>query len=199
MASQSTDPQTDKTSLDYSRLTSLAYNLLEAIGEDPQREGLIGTPRRFAKWWQEFIEYHPGKLDTTFDAVQVNQMVVVRGIEVWSLCEHHLLPFSMSVDIGYLTENKVLGLSKLARICHLYAHRLQIQERFVQDVANEISQLADTTSVAVIAKGQHLCMAMRGIKSEATMVTSVMTGAFLQEVSTRQEFLYLTRVTDGTR
>lgn len=165
--------------------------ILKAIGEDPNREGLRDTPHRVARFWEEFINYDPGQVDVTFESVQVDQMVVVKGIRVYSLCEHHLLPFWCDVSIGYITRDKVLGLSKLARIAHKHAHKLQIQERLVCNIANEVERLAGTNDVAVLAEGVHMCMLMRGIKTPATMITSNMRGVFRDLPASRAEFLSL--------
>ncbi len=172
-----------------STLENLCKVLLLATEEDPTREGLLETPRRWAQWWTEFMYYDPGRIETVFEHVQVDQMVVVKGIPVWSLCEHHLLPFSSEISIGYITSGKVLGLSKVARIANLYAHRLQVQERLVSQIADSISALTLSPDVAVYAEGEHLCMLMRGIKSPGVMATSVMRGCFREEPSSRMEFL----------
>jgi len=175
------------------RIQSAVREILLAIGEDPNREGLQGTPDRVARFWEEFIEYDPGKVDVTFESVQVDQMVVVKGIRVYSLCEHHLLPFWCDISIGYITRDKVLGLSKLARIAHKHAHKLQIQERLVVNIANEVERLANTKDVAVLAEGVHMCMLMRGIRTPATLVTSATRGVFRDLPASRAEFLDLVR------
>jgi GTP cyclohydrolase I len=179
------------TQVDYPKLLEIGKELLEALGEDPAREGLQDTPKRFANAWQEFIEYEPGKLETVFESVTINQMVIVSGIRVWSICEHHLLPFWCDVSIGYIGKNKLLGLSKFARIAHAQAHKLQVQERLVEEIASEILRLTDSESVAVLAEGEHLCMTMRGIQTPARMISSVMRGVFQEEDSARAEFLSL--------
>lgn len=173
----------------YDELCKLGKKLLVTLGEDSNRQGLKDTPQRFAKYWQEFLHYDAGKVETTFESVTVDQMVVVSGIRVWSLCEHHLLPFWCDMSVGYITRGKVLGLSKIPRICQRHAHRLQLQERLVHDVAQEIIALAETPDVAVIGKGLHTCMAMRGIKSDGLMTSSVMQGVFKSSHHTRLEFL----------
>jgi GTP cyclohydrolase IA len=185
------DAQVHRPSVDYDRLLSIGKDLLEAIGEDVTRPGIAETPRRFADWWREFIEYEPGNLGTSFESVSTNQMVVVSGMRVWSVCEHHLLPFWCDVSIGYIARDKVLGLSKFARIAHKYAHRPQIQERLVHQIADEVQSLSDSEDVAVLASGEHLCMTMRGIKTPAKMKSSVMRGAFYWNQSARAEFLQL--------
>ena len=123
------DEESQAKKVDYSRLLELGRELLIAIGEDPDREGLLDTPRRWADWWREFIEYDPGTTETTFQSTTADQMVCVSGMRVFSLCEHHLLPMWCDVSIGYIAGERVLGLSKFARIAHQFAHQLQIQER----------------------------------------------------------------------
>ena len=177
--------------VDYPRLLVLGRELLLAIGEDPEREGLRETPRRWADAWREFIEYDPGTTETTFASVSSDQLVCVSGIRVASLCEHHLLPFGCDVSIGYIPNAKVLGLSKFARIAHQFAHRLQLQEQLGEQIADEISRITGTQNVAVVLKGEHYCMAARGIRSPARMTSSVMRGVFRTESQTRMEFLRL--------
>jgi GTP cyclohydrolase IA len=177
--------------VDYPRLLELGRELLIALGEDPNREGLLDTPRRWADSWREFIEYDPGTTETTFESVAIDQMVTVSGIRVSSLCEHHLMPFWCDVAIGYITREKVLGLSKFARIAHQFAHQLQIQERLGQQIADEISRITGTEDVAVVLKGEHLCMSARGIRTPGLMTSSVMRGVFRAEYETRMEFLCL--------
>jgi GTP cyclohydrolase I len=177
--------------VDYPTLLVLGRALLLAIGEDPDREGLRETPRRWADTWREFIEYEPGNTETTFAAVTADQMVCVSGMRVFSLCEHHLLPFYCDVSIGYLTGEKVLGLSKFARIAHQFAHQLQIQERLGQQIADEISRITQTEDVAVILRGRHFCMEARGIQTSGIMTSLVLRGAFREREALRREFLHL--------
>lgn len=180
--------------VDQPALEAIAKTLLLAIGEDPTRDGLVGTPARFARWWAEFIDYDAGDVTTTFSVDRVDEMVVVSGIEVWSLCEHHLLPFRCIVAIGYLAEgDRVLGLSKFARIAHHAAHRLQVQERLTDDIADGITDATGSPHVAVIADGEHLCMTIRGIRTPARMTTSVTRGAFRAKPAARAEFIELAR------
>lgn len=187
----SPDIELPSQKVDYPKLLELGRELLIAIGEDPDREGLINTPRRWADAWREFIEYDPGVTDTTFASATTDQMVCVSGMRVASLCEHHLLPFWCDVSIGYITGEKVLGLSKFARIAHQFAHRLQIQERLGQQIADEVSRITGTQDVAVVLKGEHTCMSMRGIHTPGVMTSSVMRGVFRAEYETRMEFLRL--------
>lgn len=177
--------------VDYPRLLALGRELLLAIGEDPDREGLRETPRRWADAWREFIEYDPGTTETTFASVASDQLVCVSGIRVASLCEHHLLPFWCNVSIGYIPNAKVLGLSKFARIAQQFAHRLQLQERLGEQIADEISRITGTQNVAVVLKGKHYCMTARGIRMPGRMTLSVMRGVFRTESQNRMEFLRL--------
>ena len=177
--------------VDYPRLLALGRELLLAIGEDPEREGLLETPRRWADSWREFMEYDPGTTETTFFSVAADQMVCVSGMRVYSLCEHHLLPFWCDVSIGYIPDGKILGLSKFARIAQQFAHRLQLQERLGQQIADEISRITGTENVAVVLKGEHLCMTARGIRTPGLMTSSIMRGVFRAQSETRMEFLRL--------
>lgn len=187
------DAQVSRPKVDYARLLTLGHDLLVALGEDPERPGIVETPRRWANWWREFVEYDTGKLDTVFESVTVDQMVAVSGIRVWSLCEHHLLPFWCDLTIGYIAGEHVLGLSKFARVAHKYAHKLQIQERLVQEIADDIQRLTGSPDVAVSAAGEHLCMTMRGIKTPALMRSSVMRGAFRNDGRARAEFFAIAK------
>ena len=177
--------------VDYPHLLALGRELLIAIGEDPEREGLRETPRRWADSWREFIEYDSGTTETTFSSVASDQLVCVSGMRVSSFCEHHLLPFWCDISIGYIPNEKVLGLSKFARIAHQFAHRLQLQERLGQQIADEITRITGTQNVAVVLKGEHYCMTARGIRTPGRMTSSVMRGVFRTESEMRMEFLRL--------
>ncbi|MEU3342341.1 GTP cyclohydrolase I [Streptomyces sp. NPDC006668] len=168
-------------------LEDVARRLLVEIGEDPERDGLKDTPARFARWWREFSDYDAGEVGTLFRLPVDGQTVMVSDIRLWSLCEHHLLPFSCTIGIAYRPSGDVLGLSKFARIAQRHAHRLQVQERLVQDIADEISKVTGTQDVAVAAQGEHLCMSMRGIRTPAIMTSSVFRGVFEQPGMVRQE------------
>lgn len=174
-------------------LVGLARQLLKEIGEDPDRDGLRETPERFARWWREFIDYEPGSVGTLFESVGTSQLVVVSDIQVWSLCEHHLLPFNCSVTIAYRPADRLLGLSKFARIAHRHAHKLQVQERLVSEIAQDVAVLSGTEDVAVIARGEHLCMTMRGIKAAAEMTSTAYRGAFGEDAGLRAEMFNLLR------
>jgi GTP cyclohydrolase IA len=187
----STHVERQPKQVDYPRLLALGRELLIAIGEDPDREGLQETPRRWADFWREFMEYDPGTTEKTFSSVVADQMVCVSGLRVSSLCEHHLLPFWSDVSIGYIPDEKVLGLSKFARIAHQFAHRLQLQERLGQQIADEIIRITGTQNVVVVLKGEHLCMTARGIRTPGRMTSSVMRGIFRTQSEMRMEFLRL--------
>jgi GTP cyclohydrolase I len=182
--------------VDHAKIKSLVTELLEALGEDPSREGLQETPRRIANFWREFIDYEPGKIDTTFSAVKHNQMVCVTGMRVWSMCEHHMLPFWCDVAIAYIADDKVLGLSKFARIAHKHAHKLTLQEQLVSDISSELKVILGTEDVAVMAKGEHLCMTMRGIRTPHRMISSALDGQF-HKAEQRTEFLRLVDFGEG--
>lgn len=173
-------------------LREAARMILEAIGEDPDRPGLIDTPRRFANAWAEFIEYEPGRF-TTFDS-DSDQLIAVAGIRVWSMCEHHLLPFRVDLSIGYIPHGRLLGLSKFARMAQECAHRLNVQELLCEVVATSVMDFTGSPDVAVVGRGEHLCLTMRGARQPASMMTSVMRGVFRDKPEARAEFL---RLTDG--
>ena len=177
----------------YDALMHIARELLEAIGEDPTREGLQETPRRFASWWSEFIDYSPGETETCF--ISSADFVCVTGMRAYSICEHHLLPFWCDVSIAYIPDGTVLGLSKFARITQQFAHRLQIQEQFCQQIAEEVMRLTASRDVAVYVKGEHLCMAMRGIRTPAVMISTTMQGAFRENSALRADFLRMASTT----
>ena len=168
--------------------------IIEAIGEDPDRQGLRRTPERVARAYQELTAgYHvdPFKLinDAIFE-VSYDEMVIVRDIDYFSLCEHHLLPFMGRVHVGYIPDGKVIGLSKIPRVVEMFSRRLQIQEQMTQQIAEFLQEALKPQGVAVVCEGMHLCAAMRGVKkTNARMVTSAMLGAFKRSQSTRNEFL----------
>jgi GTP cyclohydrolase I len=176
--------------VDRSKLEAAARLILEAIGEDPCRDGLRETPRRFAGMWGELADDAPVRA-TTFPAEGTDQMVLVDGLRVWAVCEHHLLPFWCDLTVGYITRDRVLGLSKFARLARRVALGVQVQERLVQRVAQTIAEATGSPDVAVLGRGQHLCLLMRGARAPHTMTTSVMLGAFRTEASSRAEFLSL--------
>jgi GTP cyclohydrolase I len=168
--------------------------ILQAFGEDPNREGLKRTPERVARMYAELLSgYHTDPRVVVNDAifeVKYDEMVIVRDVEFYSLCEHHLLPFMGRVHVAYIPDGKVLGLSKIPRIVDLFARRLQVQERMTRQIADMIRDLLHPQGVAVVVEALHLCMMMRGVqKHNARMTTSAMHGAFRANLATRQEFL----------
>uniref|UniRef100_A0A7C5RRU4 GTP cyclohydrolase 1 n=1 Tax=Thermomicrobium roseum TaxID=500 RepID=A0A7C5RRU4_THERO len=188
------------TSVNLTRLRELVAEWLELIGEDPEREGLERTPQRVAEAWAFLTRgYRQNLREIVNEAifhVEENTMVVVKGIEFYSMCEHHLLPFFGHIHIGYLPQGKILGLSKFARIVDLYARRLQVQERLTQQVAQAIQDLLAPQGVAVVADGIHLCMMMRGVeKQHARTTTSAMLGIFRESPEARDEFYRLLSTT----
>jgi GTP cyclohydrolase I len=168
--------------------------LLKSFGEDPDRTGLDKTPQRVAQMYQELlIGYRTDPVEMVNDAlfdVTYDEMVLVRDIEFYSLCEHHLLPFMGRAHVAYFPRGKVIGLSKIPRVVDLFSRRLQLQERLTRQIADFIDELLDPHGVAVVVEGLHLCAMMRGVqKHEARMTTSTMLGAFRTSIATRQEFL----------
>lgn len=177
-------------------MQDLITGLLKHIGEDPAREGLVRTPERVEKAWKFLTQGYTRSVgDVVNDAifeVEANHMIIVKDIEIYSLCEHHLLPFFGKCHIGYIPHGKVLGVSKLARLADLFARRLQIQERLTNQIAETIMEVLAPDGVGVVIEAQHLCMMMRGVeKQNSKMVTSAMQGSFRRDSRTREEFLQL--------
>lgn len=176
--------------------------LLEIIGEDPSREGLADTPARAARSFEFLTKgYRQTIEEVVSDAIftsDTDEMVIVKNIELFSLCEHHLLPFIGKVHVGYIPQGKILGLSKVARIVDFYARRLQVQEVLTKQIAETIMQVVNASGVGVIIEAKHLCMMMRGVeKQNSVMTTSAMFGNFRMQPSTRNEFLTLVNTTTG--
>lgn len=170
--------------------------LLLSIGEDPNREGLLKTPKRFLKAFVEMTEGYKTNpadvLSTFFDAEGYDEMVILKDIDFKSLCEHHLLPFSGTAAIGYIPDKRIIGLSKLARLVECFSKRLQVQERMTVQIANSLSGVLAPKGVGVIIRAHHSCMSCRGVKkSNSTMVTSSLLGKMREDHSVRAEFLSL--------
>ncbi len=180
-------------------IASHFQEILRLIGEDPEREGLIKTPLRAAKALVDITsgyKSHPELIATqAIFEHDGSQIVIVKDIEFYSMCEHHILPFFGSISIGYIPKGKMIGLSKLARIVDCYARRLQVQERLTAQVCKLLSDILPNDGVIVACKAQHLCMKMRGVeKQDSSTVTFDFTGKFLNDLSTRQEFLNLIKL-----
>jgi GTP cyclohydrolase I len=171
-------------------------SILKAIGENPEREGLKDTPRRVAKSYEYLMQGYKQNPDeilkTAIFHEECNHMIIVRDIELYSMCEHHMLPFYGKCHIGYIAQDRVYGVSKLARLVDCFARRLQVQERLTQQIASCLMEPINAEGVGVVIEAQHLCMMMRGVsKQNSKMMTSAMLGSFRRENSTRSEFLRL--------
>lgn len=176
------------------KVSGLVRELLLSLGENPQRDGLLRTPERVARMYDELLAgYHTDPVALVNDAIfesDYREMVLVRDIEFYSLCEHHLLPFYGKAHVAYLPDGKIIGLSKIPRIVEMFARRLQVQERMTQQIAQAVNEILKPRGVAVAVEGAHMCSMMRGIKkANASMVTQTMLGAFENDEKLRQEFL----------
>ena len=175
-------------------LSNVADELIQAIGENNQREGLIKTPDRFAKAYSFLTQGYNLSLETITNGAifeeNIQDMVIVKNIEFYSLCEHHLLPFFGKAHVAYIPNQKIIGISKIPRIVELYARRLQVQERLTNEIANGLSQIIHPKGIAVSIEAQHLCMMMRGIeKQNSSLITNCMIGEFKNNYNLRNEFL----------
>ncbi len=184
----------DIATIDFDAAKKSIAELIKAVGEDPEREGLKNTPERVARMYSELLSGYKADPERFVNGALFNisydEMVIVRDIEFYSLCEHHLLPFIGRAHIAYIPAGKVIGLSKIPRIVDMYARRLQVQERMTRQIADFISELLNPQGVAVVVEAMHLCSMMRGVKKhDARMTTSAMHGAFRANLATRQEFL----------
>ncbi|MGE8066537.1 GTP cyclohydrolase I FolE [Pseudomonas sp. NPDC089569] len=183
-------------SLPQNSLSQSYREILIGLGENPDREGLLDTPLRAAKAMQYLCHGYEQSIDEIVNgalfASDNDEMVIVDNIELYSLCEHHMLPFIGKAHVAYIPTGKVLGLSKIARLVDMFARRLQIQENLTRQIAEAVQQVTGAAGVAVVIEAQHMCMMMRGVeKQNSTMNTSVMLGAFRESSNTRQEFLQL--------
>jgi GTP cyclohydrolase I len=182
--------------VDTARIRGLVRELLVELGEDPDREGLAKTPQRVADALAFLTSGHRGDLQKLINGAiftqQTNSMVIVKNIEVYSLCEHHMLPFYGRCHIGYIPTGKVFGVSKLARLADMYARRLQLQERLTEQISQAVMETIGARGVGVMIEARHLCMMMRGVeKQNSVMVTSSVLGTFRESQATREEFLAL--------
>lgn len=192
------ETHTSGTALQDASTADIYRELLRRMGEDPERDGLLKTPERMERslaYLTRGYEQSPNEIlrGALFD-VDYDEMVIVRDIEFYSLCEHHMLPFFGKAHVAYIPKGKVIGLSKVARLVDVFARRLQVQERMTRQVADAIVEAIHPRGVAVILEAQHLCMMMRGVEKQSSMTTtSAMLGAFRDQAQTRNEFLSLVR------
>jgi GTP cyclohydrolase I len=190
------DTPASRGTVNVERVSALVREILVELGEDPDREGLMRTPKRVAEALAFLTSGERADLDALINGAiftqQTNSMVIVKNIEVYSLCEHHMLPFFGRCHIGYIPNGKVFGVSKLARLVEVYARRLQLQERLTDQISQVIMESVDAKGVGVMIEARHLCMMMRGVeKQNSTMLTSSVLGVFRDHLATREEFLSL--------
>ncbi|HEY3474332.1 MAG TPA: GTP cyclohydrolase I FolE [Anaerolineales bacterium] len=184
----------DTVDMDFETIRKAVLEVLRAVGEDPEREGLINTPERVSRMYAELLSGYTSDPEKIINGALFNinydEMVLVRDIEFYSLCEHHMLPFLGRAHVAYLPKGKVIGLSKIPRIVDMYARRLQVQERMTRQIADLLQTTLEPHGVAVVVEAVHMCSMMRGVKKhDARMTTSAMQGAFRANLATRQEFL----------
>ena len=185
---------------DVKKMEVLVRELLLELGEDPSREGLLKTPERVAKALAFLTHGYRTRLDEVINQAlftqQTSSMVIVKDIDFYSLCEHHMLPFFGRCHIGYIPDGKVFGVSKLARVVDMFARRLQLQERLTEEISKVVMEEVGAKGVGVMIEARHLCMMMRGVeKQNSTMVTSSVLGVFREHLATREEFLTLVKRT----
>ena len=184
----------DTAKIDFAAIKKAVSEVIQAVGEDPAREGLINTPDRVSRMYAELLSGYSANPEKIINGALFNinydEMVLVRDIEFYSLCEHHMLPFIGRAHVAYLPKGKVLGLSKIPRIVDMYARRLQVQERMTRQIADLLQETLEPQGVAVVVEAVHMCSMMRGVKKhDARMTTSAMHGAFRANLATREEFL----------
>jgi GTP cyclohydrolase IA len=190
--------QVSSAPVDQEAMMAAVRTMIEGVGEDPEREGLLKTPKRVAEAMRFLTSGYEQSLDEIINGAIFdeghNEMVLVRDISFFSLCEHHMLPFMGRAHVAYIPNQKVVGLSKLARIVEMYSRRLQVQERLTRQVAEALNEVLEPQGVAVVMEASHMCMAMRGVQKPGSWtVTSAMVGSFQDDQKTREEFLNLIR------
>jgi GTP cyclohydrolase I len=181
-------------------LESAVHTILKQIGEDPKREGLLRTPHRVAKAWEFLTKGYNDDVRKVLNGAifteKYDEMVIVKGIDFFSMCEHHLLPFYGKVHVAYIPKGKIIGLSKVPRVVEVFSRRLQVQERMTQQIADTLFEILEPDGVAVVIEARHLCMMMRGVeKQNSSATTSAMLGSFREDERTRNEFLKLVGIT----
>ncbi len=186
--------QLDIVNMDFESIRKAVTEIIKGVGEDPEREGLVNTPDRVSRMYAELLSGYSADPEKIINGalfhINYDEMVLVRDIEFYSLCEHHMLPFLGRAHVAYLPKGKVIGLSKIPRIVEMYARRLQVQERMTRQIADLLQETLEPHGVAVVVEAMHLCSMMRGVKKhDARMTTSAMHGAFRANLATRQEFL----------
>jgi GTP cyclohydrolase I len=184
----------DTVNMDFAAIKKAVHEIIRAVGEEPEREGLMNTPERVSRMYAELLSGYSANPEKIINGALFNinydEMVLVRDIEFYSLCEHHMLPFIGRAHVAYLPKGKVIGLSKIPRIVDMYARRLQVQERMTRQIADLLQQALEPQGVAVVVEAVHMCSMMRGVKKhDARMTTSAMHGAFRANLATREEFL----------
>ncbi len=182
--------------MDYPKVENLIKELLEEIGEDPEREGLLDSPSRVAKSYNFLTSGYTKNIDEVLNGaifnVKYDEMVLVKNIDFYSLCEHHMLPFYGKIHVAYIPDGKIVGLSKIPRIVEVFSRRLQVQERMTQQIADTINQYLQPQGVAVVSEAFHMCMLMRGVEKQNSSATaSAVHGTFQDDARTRAEFLNL--------
>lgn len=181
--------------MDDKKVDKLIKDLIKSIGEDPKREGLIGTPGRVSKSYKKLFggyKEDPKKLIRVFDNEGYNEMIIAKDIDFYSTCEHHMLPFVGKAYIGYIPDDKIIGLSKLPRLVEIFSRRLQNQERLTKQIADTLNNMLKPRGVGVVIKAEHLCMKARGVEKQNCVIsTSSFTGLFIKKLNTRAEFLNL--------
>lgn len=185
--------------MNYDKLKNLVSDLLLEIGENPKREGLISTPKRVAKAYEFLTSGYKKNIDEVLNKAIFNEkydeMVLVKNIDFYSLCEHHMLPFFGKVHVAYIPNGKIVGLSKIPRIVEVFARRLQVQERMTQQIADTINKYLEPKGVAVVSEASHMCMMMRGVeKQNSSATSSAVHGLFKEDARTRSEFMNLISV-----
>lgn len=195
-AEETNRPPTSSRTYNSARMEEVVHEMLELVGENPEREGLLRTPGRVARAWEFLTDGYTTDIERVLNNAifeeQYDEMVVVKDIEFYSLCEHHALPFFGKAHIGYIPNGRIVGLSKLPRIVDMFARRLQVQERMTTQIAEAIQEALQPQGVAVVTEASHLCMMMRGVqKQESATTASAMLGAFKTQRETRNEFMHL--------